>query len=77
MPVVFNVAVKPTPSIGLTQNTINFKKQENTQINITGRHDPAIIRRMCVVIRALTAFKIADLLVYKYGTDVFLKEKLD
>ena len=77
MPVVFNVAVKPTPSIGLTQNTINISTNENTTITISGRHDPAIIRRMCIVIKAMTALKIADLLVYKYGTDVFLKDKLD
>ena len=77
MPVVFNVVVKPTPSIGIKQDTINLLTKENQSITITGRHDPAIIRRMCIVIKAMCALKIADLLVYKYGTDVFLKDKLD
>ena len=77
MPVIFNVAVRPTPSISIPQNTINMKTLENEVINISGRHDPAIIRRICIVIKAMTALKIADLLTYKYGSDVFLKDKLD
>ena len=72
MPVVFNLAVKPTPSIRKEQNTINIKSQENVTLSIQGRHDPAIIRRMAVVIDSITALVVCDLLKEKYGDD-FLK----
>lgn len=62
MPIIFNCAVKPTPSISQTQTTINMETNENSEINIIGRHDPAIIRRICPVITALTAILIADML---------------
>lgn len=70
MPVVFNCAVKPTSSIGLKQDTVDFKKKENAALELKGRHDPAIIRRACVVIDAMTAFAVADLLISSFGKDV-------
>ena len=71
MPVMFNVVIKPTPSISQVQDTINFKTKENTTLEIKGRHDPAIIRRASVVIDSITALVIFDLLVTKYGNDSF------
>ena len=76
MPIVFNVVVKPTPSISKTQNTINMNDLTNQTINIVGRHDPAIIRRINIVIRCMCAIIIADNLIARYGQDVFLKESL-
>ena len=67
MPIVFRTAIKPTPSISIPQKTIDFVKQENTTISITGRHDPAIIRRIGIVIDNLMAIVIADMLYSKYG----------
>ena len=72
MPVVFNLAVKPTPSISKTQNTVNFVSKENSEISIEGRHDPAIIRRMAVVVDSISALVVCDLLASRYGND-FLK----
>lgn len=72
MPVVFNTVIKPTPSIAAVQNTVDLVENKNTTINITGRHDPAIIRRIAVVIDSITAFVICDLLSLRYG-DNFLK----
>ena len=69
MPVVFNLAVKPTPSIGIKQDTIDLESKENTSLEITGRHDPAIIRRMSVVVDSLTAIVICDLWSIRYGND--------
>ncbi|MGM9858306.1 MAG: chorismate synthase [Bacilli bacterium] len=77
MPVIFSCAIKPTPSISKIQDTIDMMKKENSNIEIIGRHDPAIIRRICIVITCMTALVIADQLAIKYGTDVFLKDKLD
>lgn len=69
MPIIFNCAVKPTPSIAQTQETIDFNKMKNSTIDIHGRHDPAIIRRICPVIDSVTAIVIADLLAGRFGTD--------
>ena len=73
MPILFSCAVKPTPSISKVQKTVDFINKENSEISIKGRHDPAIIRRICPVIDSVTAMVISDLLVQRYGTDVFLK----
>ena len=73
MPIVFNLAVKPTPSISKPQQTVNVKTMENTTIEIKGRHDPAIIRRACVVVDSVCALAVCDILAQRYGTDVFTK----
>lgn len=73
MPILFNLAVKPTPSIAKEQQTVDFISKENTLLNIEGRHDPAIIRRVCVVVDSVCALAICDMLAQRYGTDVFLK----
>lgn len=72
MPIVFSCVVKPTPSIAILQKTINIETMENKEIEIKGRHDPAIVRRINIVIRCISAFVIGDMLVEKYGND-FLK----
>ena len=69
MPVLFRTAIKPTPSIGLPQDTVNINTKENEVLEITGRHDPAIIRRMAVVIDSITAIVLADLLAIRYGNN--------
>ncbi|MBQ6066609.1 MAG: chorismate synthase [Clostridia bacterium] len=73
MPVVFRCAVKPTPSIAKTQQTVDFINNENTDIEIKGRHDPAILRRVCPVIDSVTALVLYDLIAGRYGTDCFVK----
>ncbi|MGN0468196.1 MAG: chorismate synthase [Acutalibacteraceae bacterium] len=72
MPIVFNCVVKPTPSIYKTQDTVDFVKNENAEIMIKGRHDPAIIHRAAVVVDSMTAITLCDLLSEHFGTD-FLK----
>ena len=73
MPVVFRCAVKPTPSIARDQKTVDFIKGENADITIHGRHDPAIVRRICPIIDSVAALAAADMLAQRYGTD-FLTE---
>ena len=73
MPITFTCTVKPTPSIGKEQNTVNFVTGQNTKIEVRGRHDPAIIRRICVVVDSVCALALCDVLAQRYGTDVFLK----
>ena len=66
-PIVFRLAIKPTPSIYKKQESVDMDKKENADLVIEGRHDPAIIRRICPVIRAMTAFVLADLFEMKNG----------
>ncbi len=64
---VLRAAVKPTPSIGREQETVN-SQGENTTITITGRHDPVIVPRAVVVVEAMTAVTLADMLLQNLGS---------
>ena len=72
--IVFRTAVKPTPSIGKPQKTVDFMTNGETELAIKGRHDPAIVRRICPVITAVTALVLADLLAVRFGTEIFSPE---
>ena len=67
MPMLFSVAVKPTPSIFKTQDTVNLDTMQNEQLTLKGRHDPAIFHRARVVVDSVTALALLDLLVQRYG----------
>lgn len=69
MPVVLRCVVKPTPSISIAQSTIDFKNNENTELSVTGRHDPCIVHRARVVLDSVIALTLCDLLSQKFGTD--------
>ncbi|MBQ8289920.1 MAG: chorismate synthase [Clostridia bacterium] len=69
MPIVFSLAVKPTPSISREQRTVDLTTGKDTEIVIGGRHDPAIIHRACAVVDALSALVIGDMLITRFGTD--------
>ena len=69
LPVVFRVAVKPTPSIYKEQQTIDINTMENTTLQIKGRHDPAIVHRARVVVDSITALVVCDQLAMRFGTD--------
>lgn len=58
--IVCRAAVKPTPSIGKLQQTIDLKTLENTEITIKGRHDPTILPRIVPVAEAMAALVLAD-----------------
>ena len=60
--IVFRAAFKPTPSISKEQETIN-KNGENITISVKGRHDPIIVPRAVVVVEAMAALTILDLLL--------------
>ena len=72
MPIRFRTAIKPTPSIYKAQNTVDFSKNENTELIIHGRHDPAIVHRARVVVDSMAALILCDMLALRFGTD-FLK----
>ena len=69
MPLIFSAVVKPTPSIARPQDSVDMNTGEAAQLTITGRHDPAIVRRVCIVVSSLVAIVLCDLLALRFGTD--------
>jgi len=60
---VFRVAVKPTSSIGIAQQTFHFENNKVEELTITGRHDACIALRIPPVIECATAIVLADLML--------------
>ena len=75
MPVIFRCAIKPTPSIGKPQETVDIISMKNAALEIKGRHDPAIVHRARIVIDAVTAIAVYDMLAGRFGTDYFAKDE--
>ena len=63
MPLVFRCAVKPTPSIGIEQQTVNTETGAEESLVIGGRHDPCIVHRAVPCVEAAAAVVIADFLL--------------
>lgn len=61
--IIFRVAVKPTSSTGVVQNTLDFSTGQMTEIKVSGRHDTCIALRMPVIIEAASAVALADLMM--------------
>lgn len=60
MPLLFRAAIKPTPSIGIEQDSVDLDTMENVKCTIQGRHDPFIGARAVPVIEATTAIALFD-----------------
>lgn len=63
MPIIFDVAIKPTPSIFKKQNSVSISEKTEKELQIEGRHDPCIVPRAVPVIEAVTAFTILDIIL--------------
>ena len=63
MPIVFRAAVKPTPSIGIEQDTVNLSTMENDKLTVVGRHDPCIVPRAVPCVEAAAAIAVYDALL--------------
>ena len=69
MPITFRTVIKPTPSIFKKQQSVSLSGGEECTLELSGRHDPAIIHRARAVVDAMAALVIADMLTVRYGTD--------
>lgn len=62
MPIVFDVTIKPTPSIYKEQDSVSLSKNEECKLRIEGRHDPCILVRALPVVEAAAAIVMLDAL---------------
>ena len=62
MPLVFRVAMRPTPSIGKPQQTVRLSEKTNEMLTVEGRHDPCIVKRALPVIEAAAALAVCELM---------------
>lgn len=65
--IIFRVAVKPTSSTGVEQKTFNFTTGKMDTLKVAGRHDTCIALRMPVIVEAVTAIAMADLILIDRG----------
>ena len=73
MPLVFRVALKPTPSIYMPQQSVDLKTMQPTVLQVRGRHDPCIARRAMPVVEGLAAFVVLDALLTEETSVAFRK----
>ena len=62
MPLVFRVAMRPTPSIAKAQQTVRLSCGTNETLVVEGRHDPCIVKRALPVIEAAAALAVCELM---------------
>jgi chorismate synthase len=60
---VFRIAIKPTSSTPKEQQTLNWETQQQEIFSVKGRHDLCIALRVPVILEAVTAIVLADLLM--------------
>lgn len=69
MPLIFQAAIKPTPSISIQQQSVSISLGEDRKLTVKGRHDPCIVPRAVPVIEAAAAIAIFDLILGNTQTD--------
>lgn len=60
MPLVFQTAIKPTPSIAMEQQSVSLSNMTDVPLRVQGRHDPCIVPRAVPVVEAAAAVAIMD-----------------
>jgi chorismate synthase len=60
---VFRIAIKPTSSTPKEQHTLNVETGKVEDFSVKGRHDLCIALRVPVVLEAVTAFVLADMMM--------------
>ena len=63
MPLTFRCAFKPTPSIGMPQQSVDLDRMETMELTVGGRHDPCLVPRAVPVVEAAAAIAVYDALL--------------
>ena len=63
MPIIVRIAIKPTPSIGKKQKTVNLSTMEDANLTVKGRHDPCVVPKAVPAIESAVAITLADHLI--------------
>ena len=63
MPVTFEVAFRPTPTIYKAQRSVDLATMKPAVLTMKGRHDPCIVRRSVPVVEAVSALVLADVVL--------------
>ncbi len=63
---VFRLAIKPTSSTPKEQVSLNWDTQEQESFSVKGRHDLCVALRAPVIVEAMTAIVLADLLLLSH-----------
>jgi chorismate synthase len=59
-PIVFRLAMKPTPSIFKAQNSVDLKTGKEVEFSVRGRHDPCVVLRAVPCAEAVAAIAVYD-----------------
>ncbi len=62
-PITFRAAFKPTPSISKPQRSVDLNTMTETEMTISGRHDPCVVLRAVPVVEAAAAIAVYDALL--------------
>lgn len=63
MPVRFTLAMRPTPTVFVEQDSVDLATMKPAKLSMKGRHDPCIVRRAVPVVEAVTAIAVMDALL--------------
>jgi chorismate synthase len=63
MPIIMRVAIKPTPSIGKEQQTVDLSTMENANLTVKGRHDPCVVPKAVPAVESAVAVTLLDHLI--------------
>ena len=76
MPILIQSVIKPTASIVRPQQTVDYLSARPVELQIKGRHDPAIIHRARVVVDSVCALGLLDLCCERQGNLSMRKDPL-
>jgi len=63
MPIVFRAAFKPTPSIGMEQDSVDLTTKSDAKLCVQGRHDPCIVPRAVPAVEAAAAIALINMMI--------------
>ena len=77
-PVLFSIAVKPTPSISRPQRSVDLTTMQEATLEVRGRHDPCVAARAVPIAEAAMALALLDSwLSFPPAEDCWIPQRLD